>query len=332
MNATTPGSDALRRFCAIYDELVGRSKWYESRDVFRYAVMPLVLASGTPAEVSERLHATIKDLRALTKWYSGIRGSQSTLIAANLVMANQPAREFLEQIKRAKPWFRSRWHFASDTYQSLAVMVLWLSEESGKALGALREEDVARMETVWRAMKKDHPWITSQSDWPVSALLVGRSQRSAELAARVESHYVELHRREFRRGDALQNAAMILALQEGTPNQLGARFQSLYGSFKSAGLYMQSSDYAEIAVLCMAPSEGTPLVERVRGHREVLRALKPKPARQTSFRLACATAVLEALGNSPKATLAARAAGICQIVMLIHEQRQRAAAGASAAT
>ncbi len=331
MNEHSGGSDALRRFCAMYDELVGRSKWYESRDAFRFAVMALVQASGSVSEVSARLHATVKDMRARTKWYSGMRGTQSTLIAANLVLADQTASAFLEQLERAKPWFRARWRFASETYQSLAVMVLWLHGERGRAAQPLREDDVARMESVWQAMKKDHPWITSQADWPVSALLASGAQRPAEMAARVEANFLELHRRGYRRGDALQSAAMILALQEGEPSQLGARFQSLYGTFKSAGLHMCSADYSEIATLCFVPSEGTPLVDRVRSHREVIRALKPKPAKQASFHLACATATLEALGSGPKATLAARAASICQIIMLIQAQQAAAAGGSAAA-
>ncbi len=322
--------DALPRFCAIYDELVGRSRWYESRETFRFAVLPLVLADGTPSQVSANLHATVGAMRKGTRWYSSLRGEQAVVIAANLVLAGKSATSFLEQDRQATPWFKSRWRFASDTYRSLAVMALWLGDAAADP-APLREADVSRMEELWRAIKKDHPWITQQSDWPLAAVLAGRSSQPLALAQRVEALYGELHRRGFRRGDRLQDAAMILATSASIPSALGARFQSLYGTFKSAGLHMSAGDYIEIAMLCLIPEQGAPIQERVRAHRQRLCELRPKPGRQTSFRLACATTMVEKLGAQPDAVLAARTIGIVQILQMIQAQRAAMAGGAAAA-
>jgi hypothetical protein len=321
----------LERFCAIYAELVGRSKWYEAREAFRYAVMPLVLAEGTPGEVAARLHARVKDLRAGTSWYSGLRGTVGVMLAAELTMLDESASSYLRQLERCRPWFASRWRFASEMYRGMAILALWIGARQGNAARDVNEADVDRLERVWRAMKRDHPWLTGSSDWPTCAILSATSERPEQVAQRVEQMFTELRRRGFRRGDRLQSAAQILAMEEVQPQAVGARFESLYSDFKRAGLYMHSGDYSEIALLCLAPDQGVPLVERVRGHRARVGELRPKPSRESSFNLACATATLEALGDGPQARRAAHVALVTQVIALIHAQQAAAAAGASSA-
>jgi hypothetical protein len=292
--------------------------------MLHFCALSLTTLPGEAREVAARLDALTEELRTSVPWYK--RSSVGTMLAALLLRHDDNARDFLAEIARAGELFRQHWRFSGSTYEALAIQVL-RQETSDRRVSAAQ---VARLAAIFEEMKKDHPILTQKSDWPACALLAGTPATPAQIRQRLETLYPGLHERGFQRGDALQCASQVLFFHHDTPGELCTRFQLLYAQFKSSGLWMGSTDYDEIALLCFAPQSAAEVLGTVQRHRVAIQALRPAPDKQTSFTLACGTALLELVRDSARLELLGEAQLLINIHVIIAAQ-QAAAAGAAAA-
>ncbi len=317
--------DPLERFCALYGELLAQRSWLESGDSLRFSALVLTPIPGEPKRIAARLLETSEELRRATPWYGSLRSSLRFLFAALLVRYDDRVGDYLAEVERAGKLFRERWKLSGNVHESLAILVLRQRSPEGRVGAA----EVARLDEIWREMKRLHPWITHKSDWPACALLASTPAPPAQIAERLEAMYGGLRERGYTRGEALQTAAHILFFHLEPPHVVCARFERLFGSFKQAGLWMGQEDFDEIALLCFTSQPEAEVVERVRAHRERIAELKPRPGKQTSFSLACGTALLQLLRRSTDLAVLTEAQALLQIQAIL--QAQQAAVAAAAA-
>ena len=314
-------ADPLERFCALYTALIHGRPWWQSLDTLRFCALGLTTLPGEPRELAARIDATVDELRESRAWYK--RSSVGTLLAALLLRHGESAAEFFAEVDRAEPLFREHWRFGGNTYEALAVAVLRAQAHDRRVSAA----QVARLAEIWYELKRAHPWLTQKSDWPMCALLSTCEKSPLQIASRLEALYEGLCAHGFRKGDALQTAAQILFFHTATPEFVCPRYQSLYAGFKQSGLWMGSYDYDELALLCFAPQDAALVLTTVAAHREKIAALPHRPDKQTSFSLACGTALLQLAGQSTSVPLLTEA----QVLLAIHDILMAQAAATAAA-
>ncbi len=313
----------LDRFCDVYTALLADRPWWQGKTMLRYCALPLCTLPGEPREIASRLDALAEELKNSTPWYK--RSSVGVMLAAQLMRHGGSVAEFTAEVTRAGELFRAHWRIFGSTYEALAIEVL-RQETSDRRVSA---QQVARLAAIWTEMKQDHPILTQKSDWPACALLAGTNATPQQIRARLEALYQAIHARGFTRSDALQGATTLLFFHREEPGVLSARFQDIYGQFKSSGLWMGTEDYDEIALLCFAPQAPVEVLTTVQQHRSRIQALLPAPEKQISFSLACGTAVLELLRNDANAALLSQAQFLFSIKTVITAQQAAAAAAAS---
>lgn len=320
-------ADPLTRFVEIFEALeVGRG-WWESPTLLRHSALALTTIPGDARELAARVREVAEELRTSQPWYR--RSSIEAMLAVQLLRTGRSIPAMNTEVERATALFRARWRFSGGVSEVVAILTLADASPNGR----VGDAQVARLAALYDGIRADHPYLTQKSDWPLCALLTLAQGEPQSIARRVEDLYTALRGVHFPRGDALQNAALVLALVPGAPTLLATRFRALYDAFAAAGLRMVAEDYDEIAVLGFSPAEPAVVVATLLRHRERIAVLAPRPDKQTSFSLAAGTALLELVRDSSVAAKASEADAITRILGILAAQRAAVAViGATAAT
>ena len=322
----TPTSDALPRFLAIANALRASGGWFDDWTMLRQSALALPLCEGEPEALAGDMRATMLALKKSASFWESQSASMRAFIATSLIQNGQSAASFYSGLKRARELFRAARLPRGGTSEVLGYLVL--REQAGGE--DLNERDVRRMGELYREIKKDHPWLLGVGEYPTLALLAQTDLPAPEIARRVEAILQRLEERGFRSRGRLIPIAQMLFFAPDADSVACARFESLWTEFTSEGLRMAAGDYDEVALLAFAPRTPKEIVRCVLSHREQIQTLRPKPGRDLSFALACATAFLELVGGDPKLRKLSKAQAALQTRSIL-VARQAAAAGAAAA-
>lgn len=302
----------------------GGRGWWESAAILRDSALALTTIPGDTREIAARLRAVAEELRTSQPWYR--RSSIEVLLAAQLLRTGRTVSSMNVEVERAAALFRAHWRISGGISEVLSTLALADTARDGR----VAEAQVARLASLYAGIQADHPYLTQESDWPLCALLTLVEGEPLTIARRVEDLYEGLRSEGFGRCDALQNAALALALVPRAPTLLVKQFRAVYDGFAAAGLRMGAEGYDEVAILCFAAADPAVVVATLLRHRERIAVLTPRPDRQTSFSLAAGTALLELMRDAPLAGLARHADATVRILGIL--AAQRAAVALMAAT
>lgn len=322
--STSTPPPAMQRFLEVTTALRKQKSWRDDWDLLRWAAIPLVLSEGAPADVAARVRAMIQELRERATWWRDIVGSARTFVAGSLVAGGTTAREFMGEVERVRAHLRVQRLRRSSTEEVLAILVLLGATRDGR----VDDGHVQRMADLYRRVRRDHRWLLGVSEYPTLALLATTTTAPETIGARIEAIYADLQARGFRGPSALMPIPQLLYFHPESDKAVSARFESLWRTFKGLGLGMRRSDYDEVALLTFAPGSPRTIAKRVIEHRDTIRTLKPRPNRDTSFSLACATTFLELAERTPMVGQLSRVQAAYQVRCVI-AQRQAAMAAAT---
>lgn len=318
-------NEPLPRFLAIVDELRASKSWTEDWELLRWAAIPLTQAEGDPKQVARQLRETVRELKRRAKWFSDIVSSSRTFVAGSLVADQTSAGEFLGELEHARSLFRANKLPRSHVAEVMAVLVLRQAGKDGR-VSALH---VQRMAQLFRRVKEDHRFLLGTGEYATLALLATTADSPESIGSRVEAIYVDLRDRRFGSTSKLIAIPQILYFHPDADRGVCARFEAIWNGFKEAGLRMQSGDYDEVALLTLTPGPADAVVKRVLAHRVSIDELRPRPGRNPSFSLACATAFLELTARSPLATRLSRVQAAYQVRCVVASRQAAATAAAS---
>jgi len=100
-------------------------------------------------------------------------------------------------------------------------------------------------------MRKDHPWITSGDDYPLSVLLAGADDAVGTIMKDIESLYHALNKVGLSKGNGLQFLSHILSLSPESNVDKAERCKSLYDFFKQNKLKVYATNYAALGLLTL---------------------------------------------------------------------------------
>ena len=170
---------------------------------------------------------------------------------AALIRHDREVGPFRETLERTRELFRAAGLPRGETEEAMACLVLMEAAPDGQPTAA-QAEVVAK---VHAGMKEHHRFVTGRDDYPAAALLATRGEPIAEILTRLERLYEGLRELSFKRGNQLQLASHLLYFAQAPDDVLLARFRALYAAFQEAGLWMNSGDYDEVAILAFLDAE-----------------------------------------------------------------------------
>lgn len=286
----------LERFLQLQQALFSGKRWFQGDMPLRFAASALVTTPGEPSHLERRLREVATALEADAGWFGPLRSEVRFVVAAMLLQSEIPARTFCAEVDRMESLFKQHGLRAGNTYGCMAILLLLQQAQRQGRKGA-GPADVVRMAALYAEMKSHHGFLTGQDDYAACALLSGLDGSPAAIGARCEEFYEGLRDLGFRRGNALQTVSHLLVCASGSSHALMRRFRSLWAAFDEAGLWMNASDYDEVAVLALVDQPASQVVKCVLSHRETIAEQRPRPGRELAFGLACSTAFLELAGS-----------------------------------
>jgi hypothetical protein len=179
------------------------------------------------------------------------------------------------------------------TQTTFASLLLVLHENGG----AVPKQNLERMESIYRCWKQEHRWLTGEDDLPTAALHATREESPESLTRRIEEAYDALRRAKFRRGNPLQLASHLMALDPRGVVKTVQRFERIAHSFRSERQRVSTQHYDEVAILALTEDTPARLVKRVLDTRRALRAARPKPGKDLAFSLAAGLVLAEEAGR-----------------------------------
>ncbi len=324
-------SQPLQRFCDLLAALLADKSWTDDVSALRFAASSLITLPGEPTQVARRLRETAQQLEQGARWFQPMKSQVRFVVAAVLMHSGLDAAAFSVEVERIEALFKAERLKSGTVYTQLACLLLMgRAQREGKRVD---QTMVRRYGEIYAEMKAHHGFLTGQDDLPACALLAGEVGSAPSVAARCETFYEGLRDLGFKRGNALQAVSHILVCGEQDDTVLMQHFRALYQAFDDAGLWMNTGDYDEVAVLSFLPQSAEHVVARVLKHREHLQSKKPRPGRELGFSLACGTAFLE-LVATPEAESLRGARNVLAVQAILQAQQAAmiaAMAGATAA-
>ncbi len=136
--------------------------------------------------------------------------------------------------------------FKRGTFTYLSALIVLTDTDSSNTPEAIIE----RALYIYKAMKVNHPFITSDNDYPLAVLLAELNEDTETLMNRVEDYYLKLHQQGFRKGNDLQFMSHILSLdQTAASNTHITNSLTILDRLEKLGFKIKPMHYPELSLL-----------------------------------------------------------------------------------
>jgi hypothetical protein len=243
-------------YTQIYSQLKKKLKWSVADERSLMLVSSLYIMKGKPFEV-ERFLTTSDYIKRNVGLFSTLKSSQRFTTAAMLdISYSNPTERFQEYIDLYEKLVRGGFRRGPFTY--IAALSLLNDDSLTDNLDALIE----RAMSVYKAMKKEHFFLTGDSDYPLVILLAQLDQPIDDMMNRIAYFYQGLNNNGFRKGNDLQFLSHILSLQKAVDRDLLIeRTTRLLDVFKQAGRRIKTVYYPVIGLLALLETSSNEVEE-----------------------------------------------------------------------
>jgi len=136
--------------------------------------------------------------------------------------------------------------FRSYTYRPVTAYTLLLTCAPKQV-----DQIIAKAYEIFKEMKKNHPWLTSGDDYPLSVLLAVTQRPVSVLMEEIESIYQELKEAGFHKSNGLQFLSHILSLSREKNKDKAGRCRRLYEYFMEHNLKVYTRNYGSLGLLTL---------------------------------------------------------------------------------
>ncbi|OPJ57067.1 DUF4003 family protein [Alkalithermobacter paradoxus] len=191
----------------------------------------------------------IEDMRKFIKENTGIfsnfRGNN--LFTLSMLLCSQydnPKEKFMEILKYYEKLRKAG--FKGGNYLPLASYSLTSTYNKDNV-----EKIINRAYDIYSDIKKKHPWITGEQDYPLCILLASLNKDIDIITKEVERCYNELNKEGFSKGNNLQFLSHILSLSEEESTLKAKRCKNIYDKLKDNKLKIGSEYYAVLGIISL---------------------------------------------------------------------------------
>lgn len=207
-------------------------------------VASLFFTSAERLAQDAQLRQCERILKERTGAFSDYRGNVKIPLVAKMALADDPAAWFdgvddvYCSVNRGK-WFGSE-------YKILAAMNIYEHAQRENT-----DEAVEKMFALYKRMKEEHPFLTSDEDMPLAAMLACYDMDTDALVEEMELCFSRL-KKDFFSGNSVQSLSHVLALCDKPVEEKCRKVREIYDALRrEKRKYGTSYDLATLGILAM---------------------------------------------------------------------------------
>lgn len=164
----------------------------------------LFASAGKKADI-ERYQECKSYFKKTVNLFSEMRGISSVIVITKMCLSEN-YEEYLSGVTEVYKKLRSIHKLTASPYMVLAAINIY---EGGKLEKA--DENIEKLETVYKEMKSEHFWLTGDEDRPFLAMMVSRNIDYIAISSEVSACYEASKSMSFSK-EAMHTASQIMAL------------------------------------------------------------------------------------------------------------------------
>lgn len=233
----------MKTYRAIYDHLKKEMKW-KAVDNRVLMTIAATYAMHDKSFQYERFYSIAEAIQKQAGLFSYLKSSLRYTIAVTIDLHfEQPLEKVPELFNVYDDLINHKFKRDSFTYISAAILLTNVADAT---------ETIHQAKSIYETMRKEHPFLTSSSDYPLAVLLALEAEDAYE---RTESFYQKLNQNGFSRGNDLQLLSHILSLDsEKDVHELISQTTLIYDAFKEIGIRRKTTYYPITGMLALIPS------------------------------------------------------------------------------
>ncbi len=149
--------------------------------------------------------------------------------------------------------------FRGYTYRPVTAYTLLLSCDPGKV-----DVRISQAFEIFTEMRKNHPWLTSGDDYPLSILLTETERPISGIMADIEDLYNSLNEAGFSKSNGLQFLSHVLSLSSEDNKAKAFKCRKLYKYFAENKLKVYSNNYGSLGLLTLLEDESDSVAAEVK--------------------------------------------------------------------
>ncbi|KHF39416.1 DUF4003 family protein [Halalkalibacter okhensis] len=236
----------VNEYSSIFRQLKKRLKWHFTDERTLMMVASLYVTRNKEFRPSSFLE--ISDyIKNNVGMFSSLKSSQRFISAAMLdVNYDQPKEKFHEYVAVYEKLVEGGFKRGNFTFMAALCLLLGDTNETN------HKWMIERAMAVYKGMKKDHFFLTGESDYPLAVLLAQVNRDIDEMMDDIDYYYKALPPHGFRKGNDLQFLSHILSLDKNVDSDiLIHRISELTNMFKEAGRKIKPVFYPTIGLLSL---------------------------------------------------------------------------------
>lgn len=258
----------LKRYCELLSEnrnVTAKVFPWES-DLMRISCGAVFASGGKKADRTQ-LQQCREILERKAGAFSEFRGILRLTVLAKMALAPEPAAYFQKLNETYRFFFGNP--FLGGEYRLLAAIQILDAVEFDSI-----SEVVARTYAIHERMRKEHPWLADQGDFPMAAVLASRRLNPEILFEEMEACY-HLLTQNFHAGDSAQVCAHILAVSGTSAERKCSKLFEIWDSLKQGGhRYGSGKELAILAALAALDQPTENIVQNIIKADELLKTKK----------------------------------------------------------
>lgn len=236
----------IDQFLSIYNEIKNVLKWKVSDKRMIMLVSSMYVANNRPFDLQQFLRIS-EHIKSSVDAFNTLRTSQRYSIAAMLDIRFDHAEDvFQSYLDLYENLVKGG--FKRGMFSYIAAGVIFTGNTAPTEYDGLIE----KAQSIYKAMRKEHMFLTSQNDYPLAVLLASRNEKIHSLMEHIEGFYHQLETQGFRKGNDLQFLSHILSLDpEGDRNLLSNRCRQIFEKLSQLGKKPKTMNYPTLGMLAL---------------------------------------------------------------------------------
>ncbi|MCB2288272.1 DUF4003 domain-containing protein [Clostridium sp. CS001] len=257
--------EKLDKLINLFQEVSSQYKWEQSLTNHFTA---LTYTLNNKDFDKEKIENVRKHMKKTTGMFSYYRGTSMIILSSLLSCKyDNPQQEFNKMLqydeKLKTAGFKNSMYLPMANYALLSTCTEeWADNRITKAI------------EIYKEMKKNHPWLTSGDDYPLSILLAESDMPVNNIIDNMEECYTLLNEIGFSKSNGLQFLSHILGFRKEDSKVKVLRCKEIFDKLKENKMKVYSGGYAIVGFLSLLGEEGNAAVEQVIEIVKVLKSTK----------------------------------------------------------
>lgn len=172
--------------------------------------------------------------------FSTMRGIVATVVITKMCLSNN-YEEYLSGVMEVYGKLRKAHKLTASPYMVLAAINIY---EAGGVIKA--DENIQKLDDVYKQMKSEHFWLTGDEDRPFLAMLVSRNINIDAISDEISACY-EASKKMSLSKEAMHTAAQIMSLSDKDVNTKVDNLKATISAFKEHKIYGMKSELMPMA-------------------------------------------------------------------------------------